>query len=339
MQVTRLDFLEKLNNLKAAVASSEIVEQSTSFIFEGDRIIAFDDEVAIQVAQGGLKIKGAVEAGELLTYLNKSRAEELDVSTKEDEMILKARNSEVGIRYQSEILIDVSEIPSPDKIKWKSLPKNFRSALHTCIFSTSSNINTPALTCIRFKGDYASSCDTYRATLFRLSSTFKNDLLLPAPVARIIERMDLEKYSSGKGWVHFLTKDSFMVSARTFVSDFPEVEEFVKMKGEKIEAPKEISDILDRAGIFAKADLKKDELVKIRIEKNWCQVRSANDKGWIKEKTRVKYKGKKIIFQVNPDYMREILKLTDTMTIGSDALLFKTEEFDHVISLFPNEDE
>ena len=74
MKIKRAELLSTLTALRPGLASKEIIEQSTSFIFSDGRVVTYNDEVAVQHPVD-LDIIGAVQGKELFALLNKLKSQ------------------------------------------------------------------------------------------------------------------------------------------------------------------------------------------------------------------------------------------------------------------------
>jgi DNA polymerase III sliding clamp (beta) subunit (PCNA family) len=113
---------------------------------------------------------------------------------------------------------------------------------------------------------------------------------------------------------------------------YPDIEPFLKMKGESIKLPEGLSAALGRAQVVAdESDFIKR--VTIIAEKGKFFVRGQGSHGWVEEDVPAEYEGKRLEFMASPEYLKEILRVTNKAVIGENALLFEGKEFKHLVAL------
>ena len=71
MKINKVELQEALEKVKPGLASRELIEQSTSFAFMGDRVVTYNDEISISHPVKNLDVTGAVKAQTLYAFLNK----------------------------------------------------------------------------------------------------------------------------------------------------------------------------------------------------------------------------------------------------------------------------
>ena len=63
--IKRAELKEALETVKPGLASKEIIEQSTSFAFMGDKVVTYNNKISMSHPVKGLDITGAVKADEM----------------------------------------------------------------------------------------------------------------------------------------------------------------------------------------------------------------------------------------------------------------------------------
>jgi len=205
MKVKRTEVLDALSRVEPGLAAKEIVEQSQSFVFVDGDVLTFNDEIAIAHPLD-VGIQGAVKADEFYKLMSKLKEDELDITTDGGELRVKGQKKEAGIRMEAEITLPLKEIAPPKK--WTQLPSKFCDALKFCIFSTSTDMTKPALTCLYVNDTSVVSCDNFRLTRYSMGDEAKGlfpaPFLLPAAAARQLLKYAPKKYAIVGGWIHFL---------------------------------------------------------------------------------------------------------------------------------------
>ena len=334
MKINRIELLEALTKVKPGLASMEIIEQSTSFVFINNMIVTYNDDIATSMpfTFDKKEIKGAVQSNELYGLLNKVKDKEVKVIIKGNEFKIFGNNFKSGITLESDIQlpIDFFEIEKSNYIK---LPENFNDLLKLCLISS---LKEPSgvLNNIHLYSNIIESCDNFRLTRIELENKIKKHLLIPDSAASQIVNngYQFKDVCINKGWLHFREKKSGLIfSCRTMDNKYPDLNPLLEVKGKTLKFPEQLNDILSRSKVFSTDN---EQVVKIILKDNKCTVYCENDNGWIEEKTDIKIKDSTDIeFKINSNYLLDILKQTNKVKIGERAIKFFNKEYEHVIAM------
>mgnify|MGYP000971985451 CR=1 FL=1 len=324
-----------LEQVKPGLASRELIEQSTSFAFMGNRVVTYNDEISISHPIDELDITGAVRAEELYKLLAKLSQDEIEIEIGENELVLSAGKAKAGLTLQTEIrlpLLDMSEITD-----WKPLPEGFIGALEFCIPSASSDMSRPILTCLHIRGNgIIEASDNFRLSSIKTDPMPVNKaFLLPANNAKELIKFPILEMAEGEGWVHFKTEEGTVFSMRIFEGTFPDVDAagILNVTGPEVTFPQSLPDILERASIFARRDYSLDEEVTVTIENKKLQVDGKSEYGWFNEKANIKYDGEPIAFVISPTFLKDMLGKECICIVGEKSIKFSGENWEHVIQL------
>ena len=327
------DFIDALTKVKPGLANKEIVEQSTHFIFDIDKIWTYNDQISImQNFDSGLT--GAVKADSFFKLLTKISDEEISMSEEKGKIKFFGAKFKANIKIDPDIKIQPIPVPGINSKQWEELPENFDKAIAFSAFSCSRNMLRPELTCLLIEDGYCIGCDTFRGTKYKLSSKMDQEFLLPATAAVELAKYNPYKVISEEGWLHFINKEKTTFSCRTYDEEYPkQIWDFFKVKGEEVILPTDFLDAIDRAETALTADFDLDRIVSLIIEDNKIICRGKGDYiDSYEEEADISYSGEKLDIKVHPILLGEILKHLSTMIIG-DRLLFKDENFEHGICL------
>ena len=75
-----------------------------------------------------------------------------------------------------------------------------------------------------------------------------------------------------------------------------------------------------------------DKRVNIALETNKMIISTEGANGWFKEPVRIVYTGEPIEFDIQPEFMKAMLKNNLEATIG-DSLKFEGDNYIHVVNL------
>lgn len=335
MKTSRKDLLKALEKVKPGLASSEVIEQSTSFVFQGGYITTYNDEVAASFPHPLAKeIEGAVLSNELLALLGKIKDEEIDVTAAKGELRIKGKKIKAGIAMEAEVNLPMLSFNPGEG--FFELPAKFLEGLKVCIFSAAKESVSPVLSNIHMKGSFIESCDNFRLTRFDMGEDSEDDILVPAVACRYLINTEVKTYGEEDGWMYFQDDDGLILACRVYNDEYPVLDGFLEIDGAvDMKIPPELNEVLERSNIFASPSESSGDhdLVEVSIKDNWIHVRGENDHGWIEEKTRAKTEKSDLVFSLNPSIIREILKITDRAKITENQIRFEAADFTHVVTL------
>lgn len=332
MKINRKELLGVLASLRPGLSSKDIIEQSNSFMFCNGTVYCYNDLIAIS-HPFDVGFEGSVNQT-FYEILNKLSEDEVDITINEEKskVQIKGKSSKSNIVLDSTVKISLDNIQIPKK--WNDLPEDFIEAMKTCIFSASRNMTYPILTCLHVTSGFVESCDGARFTRFTFNNGKMNDeILIPVMAADDLVSYGVKKYALSNGWIHFKTSNDTVFSCRVHDGEYKkDLDNRVKVENsKKVEIPKEILPIIDRASVFCEEKFQKDEKIDIAIEKKALTITSQSKNGEHSERTRCSYDGDLISFRISPKFMEDILSKTDSMFVGENKLRFETDKYFHVI--------
>jgi DNA polymerase III sliding clamp (beta) subunit (PCNA family) len=333
MRINKVDLQNALERVKPGLANKELIQQATSFAFLNGCVATYNDEIALTHPVPNLEITGAVQATELYQLLKKLKQDELELTVTENEIQLTSGKTKAGLTLQTEIKLPLSEVER--KSKWKTLPENFKDALRFAVSSCSKDMSKPVLTCVHVNAEgFIEGCDNYRVARWTLEAEFPTGTFL-IPQSSVLELLKLDpvKVALDGGWVHFITEDKTTMSCRIIDDKFPDTTRLLNVKGVELSFPEGITEILDRASVFAKRDTMLDETVLISVEKDKVQVESKSETGWFKEVVDVDYNGDALHFDITPNLLKGILQETPVFSHCGKTLKFESGSWVYVVSL------
>ncbi len=318
-----LKVIEKVN---PAVSGGGLVEQSNTILFNKNEVKTYNEEILITIPiKTG--IKGGVPAKELYTLLQKMKDKKIEL-----------KQVEGGVRITGEstkVLLKINNVKFPDMsipTKWKTLPKDFTKGLKFCRFSVTEQTNI--LNNVLVKGDRVLSCDNYRITEYIIKGNIK-ECLIPSTVINNLISFEPISMSFNKSWLCFKNSDGAIFCIRKVVGKYPDIEPALKVeKGTKLSLPDELKDSLERTRILSSEDLATgNRLVNVLIKDNKIRCHGECEVGQIDETIPIEYSGKKISFDIVPDFLFEILTKTKNMLVCKSSLRFKSKGFQHIVQL------
>lgn len=332
MKVSKSQLQEALEKVKPGLADKEIIEQTMAFVFEGNKVITYNDHISLSHPVEGLDIdiKGAIKAEELYGILSKLKRDELNLNVKEGKLYLKSGKAEICLLLTEKIKLPLSEIQNEKK--WKELPDNFNHFMKFAMATCSKDFSQPVLTCVHVnENGYLESTDDYKITRCFVEGKMPvGTFLIPATSVNEVVKIGPKYIDVSNSWAHFMNENQTMISCRVYEEDFPKISDHLEVRGVEFEFPKAMKDILERASVFAKRDNVIDEEVTISIEKGKIEVSSFSDTGSFKEKSYTNYDNDPIKFIIVPYLLSDILDETRKCVIGKNSMKFQGEGWEYV---------
>lgn len=331
MKINKSELQKALEIVKPGLANKELIEQSTSFAFMGNKVVTYNDDISISHPIPGLELTGAVKADKLYQLLGKLKEEEITVTVNESEITLRSGRAKAGLVLQQEIKLPLEEEIAYAE-KWKKLPDLFISAVATAMSACSKDNSRPVLTCVHIRKDGAiEASDSLRIMKLQLPKEMPLDnFLLPSSAASTVVSLKPTYIAKGNGWVHFKTDAGTVLSCRIFADKFPETEKWLDVKGTRIKFPSEIMSVLERANVFAKRDHMLDETLAITLENKRIKIRGEAEDGWFEETADLKYTGEPLTFYITPYLLKGVLTKTQSGILSKNMIKFEDDSWEYV---------
>lgn len=325
-QINKITLEKALETVKPGLSNKEIIEQSTYFIFSNQRVFTYNDEISISYPFDGFgEFQGAVRSKEIYDLLKKFKKEEVSVEITDSEIVFTSGKTKAGILYQSEIKLPSDCLDLEGK-KWKKVSDDFIEGMKFCINCCSNDASRPVLTCLHLTSDFIESSDSYRIYQFNIGKNPTLNVLLPKIPAQEVIKTDFTHICVENDWVYF-KKDQLWLMSRILTENYPDTSPLFINEGEKITFPKSISEGLERLQVFAKRDIKMDEIISVEIVQKQLTLRAESDFGWIEEKSNIQFKGEDCKFNIDPNFLAQAIQNQTNCIIKEPKIQFETEKY------------
>lgn len=335
-KIKTTELKSQLESVAAGIASKELIEQTSCFIFSKKRIITFNDMIAATVPTT-LKINGVVQSEPILKLISKVKDEEIEVVQKEGKLLISGKRFNAEFNMTKSMEIPLGEIDIPDS--FIETPPEIQSCLKMACFTASKSLAEPLLRCVHIKNNKVESCNNDQITICTLPKKFKGiDVLVPAKNVSEINKQKIVGIAVVDGWAHFNTENGAILSSKTLQQKYLDLSQYIPNEDSAsvIEFPSQIKEILDRAEILSSVEEDKsvDKIIRISLSKEKLIIESENAVGkYTEERRKVKYDGDPIEFETNPDFLRHILSMTNVVSLVEDTIMFKEPGAIHLIKL------
>lgn len=303
--LNREDFLTILTTLQPGLTQQEVVEQSSCFVFNGDRIMTYNEEIAC-TQKSPLKITGAVRAAPLLNILAKLPEEEVTIEERNGELIVSGKRRKAGLRMEGKILLPVEHVERPKK--WRELPEEFCEAVGVVEGCASKDAQHFSLTCIHIHPERLEACDNYQGIRYKISTNFKKPMLARRDALKHIVSLGMNEVSETDNWVHFKNPHGLIFSCRRSLEEYHDIDHLFKVhKKQKMSLPKGLSEAADKAQVFSAENSEdKDQQVCVELRQGRLRIKGQGASGWYSEVKKISYDGPSFLFYIDPKLLIEI---------------------------------
>jgi len=327
-----MEVLNALESVKKGLATKDMIEQTTSFIFSDSKVYAYNDEICA-ISDSPLDIEGVVDALPLLKLLSTIKDDEINTWIENNEFRIKGKKFHTGIAYEEEIKLPINEINFPTE--FIETPKNFSLLAKLACMTASKLLDDALITNVHITSNRIESCDNDRITVCNIDLDQEIDVLVYYKnLQDIVIGHTIKGITTDDTWVHFLTNEEIILSCRIQEEEYVDLEEHLpEDEGTIITLPDQIKEILNRAETFGKNAETNEKFINISIKNKKLLIESRNEIGWHKEKANTKYVGPDISFTINSDFLKDILNLSTEIQIINDVLMFKDKHSTHLVKL------
>lgn len=320
-----------VRKLKPAFKTNDISEFGQYVYFLEDRIMAYNGNVCIIVPTEN-KQEVALPVDEFEKFVNRVSSDEI-IMTIGDNIELKAGRAKATFAINSDILDKVKQINIQIPNKFVELPTKFIDGIKLTRHSISKDKGREDQTFLKVDGSILASTDNFRVSEYVLDSDMES-MFIPRDVLQYLISYNVKEYAVNEGVVYFKTEDDIYFMTRLGDVNFVEYKHLFEVEGNKFTFPKGMADMIDTASITVDGISDIDKMVKIVVSDGVITVSSQNDIGRVEVEEKIDDKATDASFFVNPEFMLDILKVTNEAIITDNLILFTIEGFRQLIALF-----
>lgn len=332
MKIARGSLLSRLNEASIGLSSKEVLEQSNSFVFKDGRLTTFNDDIMVRVASP-LDFDVVVNASDLMGILAKIPDDEITIVLKDGELRIKSpsKTRAAGIGCSTEVALPLDAVPTPGK--WFRLAEGINGIMQQAARTCGNDEARYLTTCVHATPKRIEACDDERMFRVDLETGFPDEVLIPAASVHELERIEISRVAIGKGWVHFKTTAGAEISIRCSHEKYhPNVDDILKMNNPvKLVLPAELGDTIERAEVFHTAAFA--DKIGVRISNNELTITSRKENGWYKERQAVAYKGRELAFEIQPQFLVEVLARTRDVLVDDRKMKIANDKVQFIVSL------
>ena len=329
------DLLFALNSVKPGLATKDVIEQATHFVFTGSEVATWNDRVCVS-HKLDTPFYCSVVAEDLMAILRGMKEGDIEEMYLSPENQLVIQSSYTAARLSTMVserrVEEALASMKLDELEWKPIPQRFLSGLKLCQFSASADHTTQNLFCVYVEGMDILSSDGDRCSIYNMDEVMP-EMLIPASTIKDLTGYNVTHYCVSDNWLHCKTAENATFSVKLGSGEFHDIRQYFEVEGEVAPLPIEVKDAVDSATAMCEADSVKDLKLSVIITKDLVTIHAEKERGDITKKVPCKYDGPSLNFLVNPVFFSEVIGLSTEMTVGDGVCLFQSDNFRHVISL------
>lgn len=316
MLVNRSELLQKLTMVSPGLSPRDVIEQSACFVFLEDSVITYNDEVSCR-QELPLDVTGVVAAKPLLAILQKLSEDSLEVFAEGGELIVKGRRRTVEIRMDKEVLLPIKNVETPKQ--WRPLPEDFVDAINLVHPCAGSDESTFWATCVHLHPKWIEACDNFQMGRYSTPTGMKAPVLVKRDAIKHLVSLDMSETSETKSWIHFRNKTGLLFSCRRYLESFPDLSDYLKVKGTATTLPKGLSDAAERAEIFSSENVDANQVF-IELLPGKLKIEGIGVSGKYTETKKLAYRGEAMKFLIAPQLLAELSRRYNECEIATERL-------------------
>lgn len=329
----RKKVLEILKTIKPGVASKDLVESMKYFFISGTEIVSYNDRISIQ-HPFVTPFKAFIKADSFYNVMAKSTVEKITMEKFGDNTIAVTAK---GLKVNLPVVIDeevVSRIrtigASLKGAEWEVLPEKFKECINLCSFAASKSESESTLSCVHIDKTLCIASDNNRIAVADMGKIMKGMFIKATEVKNLVG-IDPTLYAITKAWLHFKNEAGCIFSIKRIDGGYPNFLPHFDFEGDRVDLPANISEGTDLASIFT-SETEQPAII-ITIEKNKCILVVKTEGGSLDFSTDIKYEGNKLQFNINPDFLLEMMKYSTAIVLTEGKAKLETDNFSLLTSL------
>ena len=333
MDIKRADLLRLLESVSPGLATREVFEQSSCFVFQDKMIITYNDQVACWVESPfDADFTGAVQADSLTALLRKLPDEVIKIEIEGGLLMVRAKNKRAEIRMEAEVVLPIGSVEKPPEERWKELDEHFCEAIGIVQSCAGTDAGSFQLVCVHIHPEWVEACDNFQMCRFPISTGVKRPVLVRRDSVKHITGLAMTEFAETKTWIHFRNPQGLSLACRRFIEEFPDLTQYVQAEGVQTTLPGGLAEAVARAEVFSAANAESPN-VKIALDNGSLVVSGEGTHGKYSEKKKVVYEGKPISFMIAPKLLTEVASKHNACQLTSKFLKVDTGKFVYVTSL------
>jgi DNA polymerase III sliding clamp (beta) subunit (PCNA family) len=338
VEVDRLEFQTRLEEVKHGLAVKEMLDQSSCFVFKNGEVVTFNEEVACATrSMLPDEAKGAVQAKKFLEIVRSLPDARVTVRVEESTFRIEGKNKRFTCPMQRKILIPTDVVERPGT--WRGLDKEFNQAVDLVKECATTDHSAFTLTCVHIHPRWIEAFDNTQLARydFKGGTGVTKAFLVKRDAIKSVLYIDPVEMCETGNWLHFRSASKAVMSIHRYVAeaaDYQNLDQFLKIRGQEIQLPDGLKEAAERANIISSTNAE-GNLVTVELTGKVLRIVGDSDAGRYEEVKRVTdYKGPAMRFRIAPGLLVGITNKKQRCEISeSNRLRMKTKNFTYVACL------
>ena len=331
MKISRESLLQVLEQVEAGLATKEVVEQSSCYVFTGSEVVTFSGEVCARVKLAA-PVQGAVSARHLKELLVRITEDEIKLATADDNLRISSKGGRGSIAMQAEVRLPIDQVETPAEDAWGDLHPEFADAVDVVGSAAAKNDQNYKLLCVHCTPDHLEACDNYQLARYPLQTGLTACSMVRRDSLRHVVALGMTEVSETETWLHFRNPAGLVVSMRRWSEDYENLDSIIAgvQDTQPTTLPGGIEEAVQRTGVFSGDNGAASDVVRVDLLENEMRLRGEGAGGWWEERKRVKYAGPKIGFLIAPRLLLELGSKGQECDVSRGALRVDTGKFTYI---------
>jgi uncharacterized protein YqiB (DUF1249 family) len=323
MKIVRETLLNCLNQVSAGLSSRDLAEQTSSFIFQPPFVITFNDEISVRMKLEELDgVEGAVRAKPLLAALTNMSHEEIDVTTDEKNLIIKAPRTKVQIRREPQAdPSPIDAIKPPAKKAYGDLPEHFGTAVEqVCSVTSSSNDQEFFTVAVHLTKGWIEGSDRKQFCRYTMDLPLSGSFLVRSKSLKHLAGLDVTRVAENGDWLHFRNQTLIFSVRRHISSGYPDLTRNLSFRGAKTVLPKGGIPAAKLAAAFS-SENKDNDRVQVQLSDGKMVVVGLSAHGQAETTLECGYTGGQVSFWIAPKALVRLIEDFNDCEIAPEGRL------------------
>jgi DNA polymerase III sliding clamp (beta) subunit (PCNA family) len=335
-QMNRKDLVQKLELVGSALANNDLVPIFQCFCFSGNEVCCYNDALGI-VTPCETPTYFAVNGPVLLGLLTNSLAEDVEFSSDEGSIVIKAGRSTFKLPYhpKTDFLFEAPELGKEAVLL--PIDEDLISGLNACLLTSSTDNAQPAFmgVCLangkKYKTLYSTDGDAISRYTLKSPATKAPNRVLPNSFCQaLIKIMTETKATKGsilinEEWAVASLETEFTIYGRLLQVDNPldyekEISQTKPLDGERSLIPKALDHALSRARVLADPESAKTILL---VEGDRLKLLTETAMGVVRDSVQMPVQPP-VKANVSSQLVQRCIGLCDQMRISDNCVEFWT---------------
>lgn len=329
-EVSREEFLSKLEEVQPGLAGMEIVDQATCFAFQDGKVHTFNEFIACQAdSMLSDEFNGAVQSRPLLDVLKRLPDKQLYLSNGGGHLKIRATRKVCRIKMQRDVRLPVHRVKIPAEKEWKDLPGKFTTAVgltSDVVFKKDAN---PVFTSIHIHPDWMEASTQTTCMRCEFKTKVPESIIVRGASVKHVVDLAVSQFALTDDFIHFRNDNGTVISCRRFhekyVTNKKDVSEIignaVKTKGRSTPIPTGLDKAVEAAKVFVSEN--DDKLLRVTIKKGLLKILGNGVSGEFKQDFPLNYDGPSLNFVIQPDILTRIVQTSPIIELNKKARMIR----------------